>query len=68
MARIAKIPFGVTKIICYLICQVDWENPVGAMASVSITGAFRFLDEGRFLTPNHDSYALLYLSRLGRKT
>ena len=36
----------------YDFWQVDWENPVGVVASVSIIGAFRFLGEGKFCGPN----------------
>lgn len=42
---------------------MDWENPVGATASVSFIGAFRFLGQDEFLSPRPQTPPQQFLAR-----
>lgn len=49
------------KCMFYTKTQVDWGFPVGATASVSFIGAFRFLGVDKPLNPNFQIHRLLAL-------
>jgi hypothetical protein len=44
------------KALFYTSVQVDWGFPVGAIASVSFIGAFRFLDVDKLLNPSFQNH------------
>ncbi len=56
------------KAMFYTKSQVDWGFPVGATASVSFTGAFRFLGVDKPLDPNFQSHRLLALALHCKRT
>lgn len=50
--RITESAIDSLRHACYMKSQVDWGFSVGAMASVSFIGAFRFLAMEKFSDRN----------------